>query len=66
VTTLMSEIMSASREQSMGIDQVNVAITQLDGSTQQNAALVEQVSAAAQSMQQQSVQLEQVVQSFKL
>jgi len=62
----MSEIMSASREQSMGIDQVNVAITQLDGSTQQNAALVEQVSAAAQSMQQQSVQLEQVVQSFKL
>jgi len=43
-----------------------VAITQLDGSTQQNAALVEQVSAAAQSMQQQSVQLEQVVQSFKL
>jgi len=66
VTTLMSEIMSASREQSMGIDQVNVAITQLDGSTQQNAALVEQVSAAAQSMQQQSVQLEHVVQSFKL
>ncbi|WP_343551529.1 methyl-accepting chemotaxis protein [Pantoea sp.] len=66
VTTLMSEIMSASREQSLGIDQVNVAITQLDGSTQQNAALVEQVSAAAQSMQQQSVQLEQVVHSFKL
>ncbi|WP_254633674.1 methyl-accepting chemotaxis protein, partial [Pantoea sp. GbtcB22] len=53
VTTLMSEIMSASREQSMGIEQVNVAITQLDGSTQQNAALVKQVSAAAQSMQQQ-------------
>ncbi|MFJ5157966.1 methyl-accepting chemotaxis protein [Pantoea sp. NPDC088449] len=66
VTTLMSEIMSASREQSMGIDQVNVAITQLDGSTQQNAALVEQVSAAAQAMEQQSVQLELVVQSFKL
>jgi methyl-accepting chemotaxis protein len=66
VTTLMSEIMSASREQSLGIDQVNVAITQLDGSTQQNAALVEQVSAAAQAMEQQSVQLELVVQSFKL
>ncbi len=66
VTTLMSEIMSASREQSLGIDQVNVAITQLDGSTQQNAALVEQVSAAAHGMEQQSVQLEQVVQSFKL
>ena len=62
----MSEIMSASREQSMGIEQVNVAITQLDGTTQQNAALVEQVSAAAQAMEEQSVQLEQVVQSFRL
>lgn len=66
VTTLMSEIMSASREQSMGIEQVNIAITQLDGTTQQNAVLVEQVSAAAQAMEAQSVQLEQVVQSFKL
>ena len=66
VSTLMSEIMSASREQSMGIDQVNVAITQLDGSTQQNAALVEEVSAAARAMEDQSVQLELVVQSFKL
>lgn len=66
VTTLMSEIMSASREQSMGIEQVNVAITQLDGTTQQNAVLVEQVSAAAQAMEAQSTQLEQVVQSFRL
>jgi len=66
VTTLMSEIMSASREQSMGIEQVNVAITQLDGTTQQNAVLVEQVSAAAQAMEAQSSQLERVVQSFRL
>ncbi|WHQ74459.1 methyl-accepting chemotaxis protein [Pantoea sp. Lij88] len=66
VTTLMSEIMSASREQSMGIEQVNVAITQLDGTTQQNAVLVEQVSAAAQAMESQSTQLERVVQSFRL
>ncbi|UQY45459.1 methyl-accepting chemotaxis protein [Erwinia sp. PK3-005] len=66
VTTLMSEIMSASREQSMGIEQVNVAINQLDSTTQQNAALVEQVSAAAQAMEEQSVQLEQVVTRFKL
>ncbi|BAN95677.1 methyl-accepting chemotaxis sensory transducer [Plautia stali symbiont] len=66
VTTLISEIMSASREQSMGIEQVNVAITQLDGSTQQNAALVEQVSAAARAMEEQSVRLEQVVHGFKL
>ncbi|WP_173633507.1 methyl-accepting chemotaxis protein [Paramixta manurensis] len=66
VTALMSEIMSASREQSMGIEQVNLAINQLDSTTQQNAALVEQVSAAAQAMEEQSVQLEQVVNSFKL
>ncbi|MCX3308821.1 methyl-accepting chemotaxis protein [Pantoea vagans] len=66
VTTLMSEIMSASREQSLGIEQVNVAITQLDGTTQQNAVLVEQVSAAAQAMESQSTHLEQVVQSFRL
>jgi len=66
VTTLMSEIMSASREQSLGIEQVNVAITQLDGTTQQNAVLVEQVSAAAQAMESQSTQLERVVQSFRL
>lgn len=66
VTTLMSEIMAASREQSMGIEQVNVAITQLDGTTQQNAVLVEEVSSAAQAMEAQSLQLEQVVQSFKL
>ncbi|MEN4685589.1 methyl-accepting chemotaxis protein [Pantoea agglomerans] len=66
VTTLMSEIMSASREQSLGIEQVNVAITQLDGTTQQNAVLVEQVSAAAQTMESQSTQLERVVQSFRL
>ena len=66
VTTLMGEIMSASREQSMGIEQVNVAINQLDSTTQQNAALVEQVSTAAQAMEEQSVQLEQVVHSFKL
>ena len=58
--------MSASREQSLGIEQVNVAITQLDGTTQQNAVLVEQVSAAAQAMESQSTQLEQVVQSFRL
>ena len=66
VTTLMGEIMSASREQSMGIEQVNVAINQLDGTTQQNAALVEQVSGAARAMEEQSIQLEQVVQRFKL
>jgi methyl-accepting chemotaxis protein len=50
----------------LGIEQVNVAITQLDGTTQQNAVLVEQVSAAAQAMESQSIQLERVVKSFRL
>jgi methyl-accepting chemotaxis protein len=62
----MNEIMSSSQEQSLGIEQVNVAITQLDNTTQQNAALVEQVSAAAQAMQEQTLQLETVVSGFKL
>ncbi|MBU9831339.1 methyl-accepting chemotaxis protein [Rahnella sp. FC061912-K] len=66
VATLMNEIMSSSQEQSLGIGQVNVAITQLDNATQQNAALVEQVSAAAQAMQDQTVQLQTVVAGFKL
>lgn len=66
VATLMNEIMSSSQEQSLGIEQVNIAITQLDNATQQNAALVEQVSAAAQAMQDQTVQLETVVAGFKL
>jgi len=66
VATLMNEIMSSSQEQSLGIGQVNVAITQLDNAPQQNAALVEQVSAAAQAMQDQTVQLQTVVAGFKL
>jgi len=66
VATLMNEIMSSSQEQSLGIEQVNIAITQLDNATQQNAALVEQVSAAAQAMQDQTVQLQTVVAGFKL
>ncbi len=50
----------------MGIDQVNLAINQLDNSTQQNAALVEQVAAAAQAMQDQTLQLESVISGFKV
>lgn len=49
-----------------GIDQINIAINQLDSTTQQNAALVEEVAAAAQSMEAQTEQLEKVVGSFKL
>jgi methyl-accepting chemotaxis protein len=66
VTDIMSEITSASAEQSDGIEQVNVAITQMDQVTQQNAALVEQAAAAAESMQEQAARLSEVVGIFKL
>jgi hypothetical protein len=62
----MSDITSASQEQSEGIEQVNHAITQMDEVTQQNAALVEQASAAAENMQSQAGKLTQLVDSFKL
>jgi aerotaxis receptor len=63
---LMSEISAAGREQAMGIEQVNQAISQMDEITQQNAALVEQAAAAAGSMKTQSVHLREVVGTFKL
>ena len=65
VTDIMGEITSASREQTMGIEQINVAITQMDEVTQQNAALVEQAAAASQSMQEQAEALARVVGFFK-
>ncbi|NYE61325.1 methyl-accepting chemotaxis protein [Duganella sp. 1224] len=66
VTDIMGEITSASSEQSIGIDQVNTAIGQMDSVTQQNAALVEQAAAAAASMQEQAARLAEVAASFKL
>jgi len=66
VTDIMGEITSASSEQSIGIDQVNTAIGQMDSVTQQNAALVEQAAAAAASMQEQAARLADVASSFKL
>jgi methyl-accepting chemotaxis protein len=66
VTAIMAEITAASREQSIGIDQVNEAILQMDQTTQQNAALVEEAAAAAASMQDQSAHLEQLVSHFRL
>jgi methyl-accepting chemotaxis protein len=65
VTDIMSEITSASVEQSAGIEQVNTAIVQMDQVTQQNAALVE-AAAAAESMQEQAARLSEVVSVFKL
>ena len=66
VTDIMAEITNASVEQSAGIEQVNRAIIEMDGVTQQNAALVEQASAAANSLQQQATELAQVVSVFQL
>ncbi len=66
VTDIMAEISAASLEQSSGIEQVNTAITQMDDVTQQNAALVEQAAAAAESLEEQARQLVQVVTRFKL
>jgi methyl-accepting chemotaxis protein len=66
VTDIMSEIMSASQEQSNGIEQINTAVTQMDDVTQQNAALVEEAAAAAQAMQDQVNSLNQVVGIFRV
>jgi len=66
VTDIMGEIASASAEQSTGIEQVNVAVTQMDEVTQQNAALVEQATAAAQSMADQAESLRAAVSIFRV
>ncbi|WP_279630077.1 methyl-accepting chemotaxis protein [Rahnella woolbedingensis] len=66
VTDIMAEIASASDEQSKGIGQVAVAITQMDSVTQQNASLVEQASQAAVSLEEQASLLNNAVATFKL
>ena len=66
VTGIMHEITSASHEQTIGIEQINDAIAQMDQVTQQNAALVEEAAAAAASMEDQAATLTEVVSVFKL
>lgn len=66
VTDIMSEIAAASVEQSSGIEQVNQAINQMDEVTQQNAALVEQAAAAAESLEEQAIILAEAVAHFRL
>ena len=66
VNDIMAEIAAASIEQSSGIDQVNQAVTQMDEVTQQNAALVEEAAAAAESLEEQANGLAQAVSVFKL
>ncbi len=66
VTAMMAEITKASEEQGTGIAQVNLAIGQMDTVTQQNAALVEQATAAAESLEEQAQDLAVIVGSFKV
>jgi len=66
VTDIMGEISSASNEQYLGVSQVGEAVTQMDRSTQQNAALVEEMAAAASSLKAQAQDLVQTVAVFRL
>ena len=66
VTSIIAEIANASVEQEAGINQINEAVTQMDTVTQQNAALVEEAAAAADSLQEQAKALAEIVAVFKL
>jgi uncharacterized phage infection (PIP) family protein YhgE len=66
VTTIMEEIADASHEQQAGIEHINQALVQMDDITQQNAALVEEAAAAAESMREQTERLSETVAVFKL
>ncbi|UGQ48405.1 methyl-accepting chemotaxis protein [Massilia endophytica] len=66
VNDIMSEISTATQEQSSGIDQINIAIGQMDNVTQQNAALVEEAAAATAALQHQAAALAEVVSVFQL
>ncbi|MHA6829869.1 methyl-accepting chemotaxis protein [Ralstonia pseudosolanacearum] len=66
VTDIMGEIAAASSEQSSGIEQVNKAVTLMDEATQQNAALVEQAAAAAESLEEQAQALNEAIAAFRL
>ncbi|BEM60694.1 methyl-accepting chemotaxis aspartate transducer [Serratia marcescens] len=66
VTSLMDNISYASQEQSKGVEQVGIAVTQMDQVTQQNAALVEEVATTAVGVEEQAALLAQAVAVFKL
>lgn len=66
VTSLIGEITGAAREQSMGLSQINQAVIQLDNVTQQNSAMVEELAAAAGSLQSQAMVMHDAVQVFRL
>jgi methyl-accepting chemotaxis protein len=66
VTTIIGEISAASAEQTQGIDQINQAVIGMDDATQQNAALVEEAAASAQSLQELAHELAELVALFRL
>ena len=66
VTDIMGEIASASDEQSRGIDQVALAVSEMDRVTQQNASLVQESAAAAAALEEQASRLTQSVSTFRL
>ena len=66
VTGIMSEITNASQEQAIGLEQIRAAIVQMDGLTQENMALVEEASAAADSLNERAQGLDAVVSVFEL
>ena len=66
VTDIMGEISAASAEQSSGIEQVNITVTQMDQTTQQNAAMVEEATAAARSLEEQAHGLLKAVSAFRV
>jgi methyl-accepting chemotaxis protein len=66
VSDIVAEIAAASREQSSGIEQVNKAVMQMDEMTQQNAALVEQATAASQSMADQARDLTTMMEKYQV
>jgi aerotaxis receptor len=66
VSALIAEITHASDEQSLGISQINQAVNHMDSVTQQNSAMVEQLAAAASSLQEQAKTMEDAVGIFRL
>ncbi|MGO4382111.1 methyl-accepting chemotaxis protein [Pseudoduganella sp. RAF19] len=66
ITNIMAEIAMASREQGMGIEQVNLAVSQMDDTTQQNAALVEQTASASESLKEQAQLLVKAISIFQI
>ena len=66
VNDIIDEISTAASEQSDGISQVNLAVTNMDQMTQQNAALVEESAAAAESLKDQSSRLTQVISVLRI